>query len=385
MSSSRGDPFALGKATLTTEETLRMTTGSYGYQQSYTLGNIYSVKAQPREGPPVRLGLIGAGSAAQGVHLPAFMRLRATGEPVHLVAVADPLMDRAKKVADQYGVAAYGDLDHMLARERLDGVIVATPDHAHASTALACLEKGLHVLVEKPFATDLGEALDVCRAAAARKRVLMTAFCKRYSAPYWEARRLVTEELGRPAMATMKMCQAWARDALLERQFCHAFDLLRFFLGEVTELQAVGDNWFGDRNQYPIDNVIVTLRFASGAIGTFYGSGSALSLKPWERLEVYGDRRWLSVEDQYEVRYYGAEDQPARTWVPAISSSSLHLSDFLGYAGEFRNFARAIRGEEEPLVTGWDGYRTLQIVHATRQSIDSRRWVSIAPADIARL
>jgi predicted dehydrogenase len=343
--------------------------GGFGYQRTYTIGNIYGVKTAPTAGRRVKIGVVGAGSASQGRHFPALMRLMATGAPVQVLCVADPIEDRARKVAEQYGLRAYGEPEEMVRKEHIDGILILTPDDTHVRLATLAVNAGIHTFVEKPMAQELDEALALCRLAEERKVVLMTGFCKRYSAPYWEARQIVKEHIWPPAMAHMKMCQGWATDALLERQFCHAFDLLRYFLGDVEEVHAIGVNQYRANRHYPVDNVIATFRFVSGTIASFYGSGSAPSLKPWERLEIYGDHRWLSVEDQWELRYYPGEDQPTQTWTPVMSNSILYSSEFMGYVGELGNFAKAILGEEEVLVTGWDGYRALEIVHAVRTSL----------------
>lgn len=326
---------------------------------------------------PVRLGMIGVGGVAQAKHLPGINRLIATWEPVELVAVADPDEASGRKVARQYGARWYRDHREMLAKEELDGVDITTPDQFHAEQVRDCLAAGLHVLVEKPITYDRQSAYENCKAADQKNLVLMTAFCKRYSPPYERVRTLIDSgAIGRPTMLAAKMCQAWAAIGLLERQHCHIFDVIRYLMGDVAAVHAFGVNRIR-KNEYAVDNVVVNFRFQSGAIGTFYGNSTALSFKPWERVEVFGEFKWVAVEDQLRVTLYEDEEGPAKVWEPTLPNTVLTDEEFGGYAGEIRNFVQAIRGEEEPRATGWDGYKALEIADAIKLSIEERKEIAL--------
>ena len=94
------------------------------------------------------------------------------------------------------------------------------------------------------------------------------------------------------------------------------------------------------RNQgkYPFDNAMISFEFASGSVGQLYTSCSAVSLKPWERVEVYGDKAWLAVEDQYELRLYDSEEGPAKSWRPVVPNTLLFDEEFGGFMGLIENF-----------------------------------------------
>jgi predicted dehydrogenase len=157
---------------------------------------------------------------------------------------------------------------------------------------------------------------------------------------------------------------------LLESGTIHLLDLMRFLMGDVARVNAVGVNRYNKNSRhYPIDNVAVTVEFVSGAIGSLISSGSALSFKPWERVEVYGDRAWLSIEDQHELIVYDSETGPAQSWKPVIPNTLLFDEEYGGYVGLLENFAQAIRGVEQPIVIGWDGYRALELLRAIQLSI----------------
>lgn len=111
-----------------------------------------------------RIGIVGIGWWATFNHIPTV----SSGEHGEVVAICDLDEERLKTVGEKFNISArYTDLDEMLARENLDGVMISTPHIAHAGPAIAALEAGCHVLVEKPMATSAADGWNI--AAAARK------------------------------------------------------------------------------------------------------------------------------------------------------------------------------------------------------------------------
>ncbi|MEP7355943.1 MAG: Gfo/Idh/MocA family oxidoreductase [Anaerolineales bacterium] len=356
----------------------------YGHtpaRQALELGDVYGLAFDEARAarPPVRLGLVGAGGVVQSKHLPAIWRLRTLWEPVTVEAIVEPNEQVGRKVAALYGCRWYAGLPAMLAAEKLDAVIVAAPDEQHYPAALSALEHNLHVLVEKPITRSLVQAEHLCRLAAERGRVLVTVANKRFSPPYRRARRLIAEgPVSDPALFVGKFNLGYDYVWLLESGTIHLFDLARFLMGPVARLQAVGvDKYHRNRAGYPLDNLAATLEFTSGAVGGLTTSATALSFKPWERVEVYGNKRWLAVEDQYELILYDDEEGPAQHWRPAMPNTLLFDEEFGGYTGMIENFLQAVRGFEPPGATGWDGYRTYEMAVAAHLSILRRAAVSL--------
>ena len=117
-----------------------------------------------------RIGIVGTGWWATAIQIPAIQG----GADADVVALCDLDASRVALAGDRFGIAArYTDVAAMLAAERLDGVIVATPHVAHAAPAIAALRAGCHVLVEKPMATTAADARAMEAAAKAAGRALM--------------------------------------------------------------------------------------------------------------------------------------------------------------------------------------------------------------------
>jgi predicted dehydrogenase len=125
---------------------------------------------------PVRLGVVGAGLIAQLAHLPA---LRELDDRFTVAALAEPDPRVREIAARRHGIpAAYADHAALLERERLDAVLVCSPNGTHARVVLDALAAGLHVLVEKPLCLDPADAREI--VARARGRVVQVGYMKRF-------------------------------------------------------------------------------------------------------------------------------------------------------------------------------------------------------------
>lgn len=314
---------------------------------------------------PVRLGIAGAGGVAQSKHLPAIARLRTLWEPVVVAAIAEPDVRQGQKVAALHACHHYTGLTEMLAAEELDGVLVLSPDSLHVEHGLTCIDAGVPVLVEKPLAPTLADARRLCEDADRHGILLMVVANKRYAPPYRRAQHLIAAgAIGTPHLLAGKFTLGYDYVDLLLDGSIHLFDMALYLLGPVASLYAA-------RAQAGAETIALTLTFDSGAVGALHTTASALSLKPWERVEVYGDGKWLAVEDQWELAIYDDEAGPTKSWRPALPNTLLFDEEFGGYMGQIEGFLQAIRGQETPRVTGWDGYRACELVAATHRSLET--------------
>ena len=135
----------------------------------------------PQPGEVVRIGLVGAGFVAQVVHLP---HLRDAVGRFEVVALAEPDPGVRAAVAARHGVAGFPSHDALLAGAGLDAVLVCSPNATHADVAIAALEAGCHVLVEKPLCLSVEDADRVVAARDRAGRVVQVAYMKRFDPAY---------------------------------------------------------------------------------------------------------------------------------------------------------------------------------------------------------
>jgi predicted dehydrogenase len=127
-------------------------------------------------GALVRVGIIGTGAISQVVHVPIF----AERQDVELVAVADADLHKAEALSRRFKIPHVCDADALIARDDLDAVVVCTPNHLHEEMAIAALEAGKHVFVERPLAITSTGAARVVKAAEKAGKVLVAGMPHRF-------------------------------------------------------------------------------------------------------------------------------------------------------------------------------------------------------------
>lgn len=240
---------------------------------------------------PLRLGVVGTGWIARD-HLAALGRL----DGVRVVAVCDVDEERAARAAGEAEASAYSTWEDLLEREPLDAVWVCTPPLAHREPAVAALERGLHLFLEKPIARTLDDALAIVATAEQSGAVCAVGY-------QWHGLELlddVRRELASQAIGLMvgtsigpTQSRPWFLDRaqgggqVLERA-SHHVDLQRAIAGDVLRVQAAaGDTGLGPREQGDIDDaVFLALHFAGGALGAIQVAWTRTGLDARFSLEV---------------------------------------------------------------------------------------------------
>lgn len=123
-----------------------------------------------------RLGFIGTGLITAGSHLPAALGL----PEIQVAALIDSVPERAKALARTHGISVQIASDISEVLDSVDGVIIATPNSTHCAIALACIEAGIHVLIEKPLANTVSEGNAIAEAAERKGVTVATGFCLRF-------------------------------------------------------------------------------------------------------------------------------------------------------------------------------------------------------------
>ena len=137
----------------------------------------------------MRVGVVGCGEAAQALHLPA---LRFLADRFRVTALCDASKQVVESVARRWGVPAWCTApEDLVGRGDIDAVLVANPHAFHAETAIAAIEEGKHVLVEKPLCIALREGRAVVAAAEVGGVVLQVGYMRRHASAYERARRLL--------------------------------------------------------------------------------------------------------------------------------------------------------------------------------------------------
>jgi len=273
------------------------------------------------------------------------------------------------------------------ALDSVDGVIVCTPPDSHLALGRLALERGAHVMVEKPLTITVDGVEAWLRDCDAKRVRVLTAYCWRYWPLMLLAERLLKEgrigalraarteyayhliphRYGRRDYRQFYMAKkAQGGGCLLDES--HAIDYMRWLAGEIVEVSAVVDR-ISSLELETDDIADLTVRFASGALGNIHMNLFAWNMHGhFEFMGEGGVLQWRRFEN--EVRLF---DPKADRW--EVYPSTAQLNDM--YVEEARHFVACVRGEAMPACDGWDGLKTMKVIEAARRSAAERRWVTV--------
>lgn len=327
----------------------------------------------------VRLALIGLGK--MGISHLAIARAHPDAE---LVAVCDTTGYVLDVLAKYTGVKVYSDYKKMMAEEKLDGVLIATPSKFHGEMVQAALDANLHVFCEKPFCLDVVEGQRLADLARQKGLVNQVGYHYRFVGAFREAKRLIdagaigrvhnlrAEAYGpvvlRPKNVTWRAKKSEGGGCLYDYA-CHAIDLVNFIVGKPDRVGGTVLNTIFSRDVE--DEVYSTLFFPGGVTGQIASNWSDESHRKMStKLTFWGTNGRIAV-DRQEVQLFVRDAS-----VPTIPlkegwtmSYTTELTDNLyyylrgeEYSAQIDHFVQAIRsGNKETISTFASAVATDQV------------------------
>jgi len=306
----------------------------------------------------IGVGVIGVGMMGRRHAENAARRI----DSAALVAVYDYAADLAKRVATELGAEPATSVDALLARSDVQTVVVASPSRFHAEQAIAALDAGKDVLVEKPMAYTIADCDRMIAAAERAKVRLQVGFMRRYDPAYAEARRLVSAgTIGEPQLvravhrdreAAHLPAATGVREMMFESTI-HDFDLARFLLADdiasLTTTAAVLCHKRGDHGHAPTA-ALNAVRFTRGALAdieTYWGAEYAYDV----RTEIICAKGTAMVGHQQRTRLEVYTPDGARH---DLFPGFLERFDD-AYLLELADFVAGARERRPAAVTGADG------------------------------
>jgi predicted dehydrogenase/threonine dehydrogenase-like Zn-dependent dehydrogenase len=282
----------------------------------------------------ISLGVIGSGQFAQGILLPALKEVN--GIHFHVFATGSGLT--AVNVAKNYKASlCTSDYREILNDSSVDAVLIATRHDSHATIASEALDAGKHCYVEKPLATDETSLNRIITAHQSSKGILLTGFNRRFS-PLSQRMR---EEMSGSKLIMQYRVNAgfipgshWHQDTeigggRIVGEVCHFIDLMQYLCG--ADPVAVTATALNDGNSpSDPDNIIISLSFADGSIGTIAYVATGDPAFPKERLEVFGGGR-VGIIDNWRnllVQGHGKKIRQ-RCWLQAEKGFRQEMAAFI--------------------------------------------------------
>ncbi len=350
----------------------------------------------------LNVGIIGA-SFARDAYLPAFAHI----ETAQVVALASGRMESARKAAEPHGIeAVYDDWRAMLAAHDLDLVCIATPTVMHAEMTLAALERGCHVLCEKPTAMDAAEARTMLDAARAKRRLHMIDHELRFDPTrariaemihdgmLGEVRHVNVTNIGASwnDPASRPKGDWWSDAAMgggrLGANGSHQVDMLRWWLGEPASVvgqaltvvpdridKATGEAWTATSD----DLSHFTLEMQSGALCQVFMSGVAAA-NMGNETQVFGSKGTITLSNSDEKIHFAKAGQffdEVPVDVPDAGLAGLNKGIWnVSVLGALRELCGAIAAERDLQrgATFVDGLRNQMVLDGIVASTKSRKW-----------
>ena len=336
---------------------------------------------------PVKIAVIGGGYGAK-VPLPVYGEL----DEFEPIAVWSRRGERARELAEQAGAPlGTNDLDELLAAPGLEAVHVATPVSMHAQVAIAAARKGLHVLCEKPLASDLAQAREVVAAIDDAGVVGAVNYGRRFQVARELLLKRVSEVAGAPRMVLISLVFddhaepgsrpfSWVQDASmgggrLQGYGVHDLDLLLAAFGEVQAVAAatevgVRERTAPDGTSHEVtaeDAYAILLRFAGGGLGIVTLTATARH-KRGDTIDVYGAEGTVRLDEDKCMRSGRAGEEMR-------SEGPLQASSKEAFKRVAHNFHAAIRDGAPPEPSLEQALRVQALFDAVRRADAEQRWV----------
>jgi predicted dehydrogenase len=293
------------------------------------------------------------------------------------ILATDVSADRLSLMQKKYGVIACSTIDEGFI-QNIDAAIICTPPNSHIAIAMVAIKNKVHVFIEKPMSNSASEVENFLRLAESTNLVTFVGYCFRFHAGLNFVKKILESgELGEILFAEAKYGQylpdwrPWqdykqsytAKKALgggIVLDGSHEIDYIRWLVGEVKEVFCFASQ--ASDLEVETESVAgILLKFKNGSIGTIhldfvrrdYSRGCEIICRN-------GTVQW-SYEDN-TVRLYRAADKKWQVWNNVVNDSN----DM--YILEMKHFIECLTTHKQPLVTGKEGFETLKIALAAKES-----------------
>ncbi len=312
----------------------------------------------------LNVGVVGVGLQGQG-HVKCYHAI----PNARVVAMCDANAERAAEVAARYGVEAVcATYEELFAREDVDAVSIALPDHLHRDAAGKAFAAGKHVLLEKPMATTVEDAEAIVAAQKASGKRLMVNWSNRWMLAFSQTKdALDAGTLGEPPYCYARLNNtlyvptkmlSWSASTRLPHWLiCHRFDIARWYFGsEAARVTAV--RRYGVLRDMGIDTpdfYQATIEFANGCVGNFESCWILPESLPWivdSKFQLICSKGYVNVDPLLPMHVRASD---AKYEQPGYLAGDV-MGEPTGFVRQaIQHFVDSVLQDREPLITGEDG------------------------------
>lgn len=336
----------------------------------------------------IRFAIIGCGNIAKR-HAQSIAGCRGA----RLTVVCDQVEEKVNALAKEFKVEPVLSFDEVLARKDVDCVNICTPSGSHAKLAIKALQKGKHVVVEKPMALKVADAKKIIRAAKKYNRRLCVVLQNRYNKPMQDVKKLVDKkDLGKIYLGNITV--RWYRPqeyyndgwhgtkamdgGVLMNQAIHHIDALQWLMGMPTAVFCEKSTLAHDMEME--DTAIGVLEFPGGALACLEASTICWPQNLEGSVSLFGENGSVKVggtalNKLVMWKMKGQEDREQKILTradsdPVAASGSSHTQ-------VIKEMIDAIKQDRDPATSAQEGIKSLQIVEALYKSAESGKKVNL--------
>ncbi len=340
----------------------------------------------------LKVAIIGAG-AISSAHIEAYLEF---SNHCKIVALCDIYPEKAAKRAEEYNldVEVYKDFQSLLSREDIDLVSVCTPPYTHAETAIALLNAGKHVIVEKPMASSLEEC-DAMNAAAEKSgKALSVVAQNRFTTPMMKLKHVLESGLIGPVVHAQIDSYWWRGHSYYDlwwrgtwekegggctlNHAVHHIDIFQWMNGMPSEITAIMSNTSHDNAE--VEDISVAIaRYDHGALAQI--TSSVVHHGQEQQLIFQGKHArisapWKLTASKSKPNGFPEEDKELEAEIQAEYDRQEELQ-YEGHRGQIQDVLLAIENNKPVLVDGIQGRRTLELITAIYQSASTGQIVKL--------
>jgi UDP-N-acetyl-2-amino-2-deoxyglucuronate dehydrogenase len=313
-------------------------------------------------------------------------------EGARLVAVCDKKISKAQLIADRYDIAAYSSLHEMMKNHSIDVVVVLTESGLHAKHTIELAPYGAHIVVEKPMALTLDDADQMIEACDSNNIRLFIVKQNRFNVPVVQLRKALDENrFGKLIMGTVRV--RWCREqsyydqdpwrgtwkfdgGVLTNQASHHIDLLEWMMGDVESVFAKSTKALADIEAE--DTAVVILKFKNGAMGLIEAT---TAIRP---KDLEGSISILGEKGSVEIGGFAVNEMKVWNFSESIPEDNEVLTKYsvnppnvygFGHQEYYEHVVDCINNETPQLVDGLKGRKSLELINAIYESIETGKEV----------
>ena len=337
----------------------------------------------------IRFGLIGCGRIAKR-HADLLGNLQI--DNAVLQAVCDTDLPKAMALAEPFGVKAYDNMDAMMQSEAIDAAVVLTESGLHAQHVIHLAQYGKHIIVEKPMALTLNDADEMIKACDQNRCRLFVVKQNRFNVPVVKLQQaLQSGRFGKLVLGTVRVrwCRdqayydqakwrgTWALDGgVLTNQASHHIDLLEWMMGNVESVFAKSACALA--NIETEDTAVVCLKFKNGALGIIEATTAARPKDLEGSISILGEKGTVEIGgfavNEMRVWQFAKAYPEDQQVMERYSVNPPNVYGF-GHKAYYEHVMDSLLNDKQQLVDGIEGRKSLEIIHAIYESIETGKEV----------